>query len=59
MEELKKRKAEEELQNYRKKVQMKQQVEKKSMEDFRCVVKSNFFCFLCVLDVFECHFVHV
>ncbi|XP_056616921.1 G patch domain-containing protein 11 isoform X2 [Triplophysa dalaica] len=35
MEELKKRKAEEELQNYRKKVQMKQQGEKKSLEDFR------------------------
>ncbi|XP_067241767.1 G patch domain-containing protein 11 isoform X2 [Chanodichthys erythropterus] len=35
MEELKKRKAEEELQNYRRKVQMKQHVEKKSLEDFR------------------------
>lgn len=35
MEELKKRKAEEELQNYRKKIQMKQQVEKESLEDFR------------------------
>ncbi|XP_067277337.1 G patch domain-containing protein 11 [Pseudorasbora parva] len=35
MEELKKRKADEELQNYRRKVQMKQHVEKKSLEDFR------------------------
>ncbi|XP_026133587.1 G patch domain-containing protein 11 [Carassius auratus] len=35
MEELKKRKADEELQNYRRKVQMKQQGEKKSIEDFR------------------------
>ncbi|XP_073689746.1 G patch domain-containing protein 11 [Garra rufa] len=35
MEELKKRKADEELQNYRRKVQMKQQVEKRSLEDFR------------------------
>ncbi len=35
MEEVKKRKADEELQNYRRKAQMKQQVEKKSLEDFR------------------------
>ncbi|XP_051945563.1 G patch domain-containing protein 11-like [Xyrauchen texanus] len=35
MEELKKRKAHEELQNYRKKLQMKQHMEKKSLEDFR------------------------
>ncbi|TRY69832.1 hypothetical protein DNTS_012931 [Danionella cerebrum] len=35
MEELKKRKAEEELQTYRRKVQMKQQGEKKTIEDFR------------------------
>ncbi|XP_051503948.1 G patch domain-containing protein 11 [Myxocyprinus asiaticus] len=35
MEEMKKRKADEELQNYRKKVQMKQHMEKKSLEDFR------------------------
>ncbi|XP_036430648.1 G patch domain-containing protein 11 [Colossoma macropomum] len=35
MEELKKRKAEEELENFRKKVQVKQQMEKKSLEDFR------------------------
>uniref|UniRef100_A0A673GKY2 G patch domain-containing protein 11 n=1 Tax=Sinocyclocheilus rhinocerous TaxID=307959 RepID=A0A673GKY2_9TELE len=35
MEELKKRKADEELQNHRRKVQMKHQVEKKSLEDFR------------------------
>ncbi|KAI4873415.1 hypothetical protein NFI96_016663 [Prochilodus magdalenae] len=35
MEELKKRKAEEKLENYRKKVQVKQQMEKKYLEDFR------------------------
>ncbi|XP_072532902.1 G patch domain-containing protein 11 isoform X2 [Salminus brasiliensis] len=35
MEELKKRKAEEEMENYRKKVQVKQQMEKRNLEDFR------------------------
>lgn len=35
MEEAKKRKAEEELEQYRKKVQAKQQNETKSLEDFR------------------------
>ncbi|XP_076142654.1 G patch domain-containing protein 11 [Alosa pseudoharengus] len=35
MEEVKKRKAEEELQHYRQKVRVKQQVEKQSLEDFR------------------------
>lgn len=35
MEEVKKRKADEELQNYRRKVHMKQHLEKKSIEDFR------------------------
>lgn len=58
MEELKKRKAEEELQNYRKKVQMKQQVEKKSMEDFRFVMANHSSVFS-VLNVFECQYVHV
>lgn len=41
MEELKKRKADEELQNYRRKVQMKQQGEKKSIEDFRYDIKPS------------------
>ncbi|XP_077073463.1 G patch domain-containing protein 11 [Siphateles boraxobius] len=41
MEELKKRKADEELQNYRRKVQMKQNVEKKSLEDFRVRMRTE------------------
>lgn len=41
MEELKKRKADEELQNYRRKVQMKQHVEKKSLEDFRVRMRTE------------------
>ncbi|XP_053476634.1 G patch domain-containing protein 11 [Ictalurus furcatus] len=35
MEQLKKRKAEESLENYRKRLEVKQQIEKKSLEDFR------------------------
>lgn len=41
MEEVKKRKADEELQNYRRKVQMKHQVEKKSLEDFRVRMRTE------------------
>lgn len=36
MEEVKKRKAEEELQHYRQKVRAKQKMEQQSLEDFRC-----------------------
>ena len=36
MEEVKKRKAEKELEGYRRKVRVKQQEEKESLENFRC-----------------------
>uniref|UniRef100_A0A672L037 G patch domain containing 11 n=1 Tax=Sinocyclocheilus grahami TaxID=75366 RepID=A0A672L037_SINGR len=75
MEELKKRKADEELQNYRRKAQMKQQGEKKSIEDFRYddiksmetlirgyVLYSEFNCITSQADLqshLMCHMLHL